>query len=255
MRERDDQASLTADQAAAADAGAKGMIPIGRPFLDYVLSALGDAGLTDVCLVVSPHNTAIQEYYTRQVRLTRLRVSFAVQERPVGTANAVLASSAFVGSDPFLVMNSDNYYPTDVLRTLREQNEPSLPAFEREALISRSNIPPDRIARFALLDIGPDGYLRRIVEKPEPTVAAALGPHAAVSMNCWHLTPQIFEACRRVPPSDKGEVVLADAVQWAIDHLQMRIRALPTTAGVLDLSRRGDVPAVAAALAGTVVEL
>ena len=48
MKQESD-ASLTAVQAAAAAAGAKGMMPIGpRPFLDYVLSALADAGCTSV---------------------------------------------------------------------------------------------------------------------------------------------------------------------------------------------------------------
>ena len=38
-------AGLSSDQSAAADAGVKAMIPIGRPFLDYALSAYADAGI------------------------------------------------------------------------------------------------------------------------------------------------------------------------------------------------------------------
>ena len=45
MRKCDAAAQLDARQSAAADAGMKGMIPIRRPFLDYILSALADAGL------------------------------------------------------------------------------------------------------------------------------------------------------------------------------------------------------------------
>ena len=38
--------NLTVAQARAADAGLKAMMPVnGRPFLDYVLSALADAGV------------------------------------------------------------------------------------------------------------------------------------------------------------------------------------------------------------------
>src|SRR5262249_6000032 len=71
--------NLSSEQAAAADAGEKGMIPIGRPFLDYALSAYADAGLTNVCFVVSPGPTATREYYER-VETHRLRISFAVQQ-------------------------------------------------------------------------------------------------------------------------------------------------------------------------------
>jgi hypothetical protein len=44
-------------------------------------------------------------------------------------------------------------------------------------------------------------------------------------------------------------------VQWAIDHLGARIRAIPVRAGVLDLSQRADIPAVAERLAGVEVRL
>ena len=37
MRKADDDAPLDAAQAAAADSGVKGMIPIGRPFMDFVV--------------------------------------------------------------------------------------------------------------------------------------------------------------------------------------------------------------------------
>jgi glucose-1-phosphate thymidylyltransferase len=74
-------------------------------------------------------------------------------------------------------------------------------------------------------------------------------------MNVWLLTPAILEACRRVPPSARGELELPNAVQWAIEHLDLRIRAIPVRAAVLDLSHRGDIPVVAARLRGTPVRL
>ncbi len=43
MRKHDGASHLSAAQEAAADTGMKAMIPIKRPFLDYVLSGLADA--------------------------------------------------------------------------------------------------------------------------------------------------------------------------------------------------------------------
>ena len=40
MRRLDPTITIDTDQAASADAGIKGMIPFGRPFLDFVISAL-----------------------------------------------------------------------------------------------------------------------------------------------------------------------------------------------------------------------
>jgi solute:Na+ symporter, SSS family len=254
MRAPDSDARLTDAQAAAADAGVKAMIAIDRPFLDYVLSALADAGFREVCLVVGPEHGMVREHYARNAS-NRLRVSFAVQEKPLGTADAVLSASSFIGDDAFVVLNSDNYYPIDVLRELRLQGEPALPAFDREALVRESNIPAERIGRYALLDVAADGYLQRIVEKPDDAAARAFSADAPVSMNVWLLPASILEACRRVAPSRRGELELPNAVQWAIDHLGLRVRALPVRAGVLDLSHRGDIPAVAKRLRGTTVRL
>ena len=54
-------------QAAAANAGLKTMIPIhGRPFLDYVLHALSEAGYDDVGLVVTTDHPARDYYRARQ---------------------------------------------------------------------------------------------------------------------------------------------------------------------------------------------
>ena len=132
MRSQDTTAQLAADQMRAADAGMKAMIPIGRPFLDYVLSALADAGFRQVCLVVGPEHTAIREYY-QSISARRIEISFAIQEEALGTANALLTTEQFAGREEFLVLNSDNYYPVEVFRALRALGEPGLPAFEREA--------------------------------------------------------------------------------------------------------------------------
>jgi len=255
MRQADERATIDATQAAVADQGIKAMIPIGRPFLDYVLSALANAGCTDICLVIGPEHSAVREYYERHGLLERVRVTFAIQERPVGTANAVLAAEPFAGEDRFLVLNADNYYPLAAYTALRDLHEPGLIAFDREALIADGHIPPERILKFALLDIGDDGYLRRIVEKPDEVTAGAMVGTPAVSMNVWGFDAGIFDPCRTVAASARGELELPLAVQHAIDAYGRRFRAVPMAAPVLDLSSRGDIAGVAARLSGTEVRL
>jgi glucose-1-phosphate thymidylyltransferase len=246
-------AAIDPAQATAADAGLKAMIPIDRPFLDYALSAFADAGLREACLVIGPEHTAVRDYYSA-VPLSRLRIEFAVQERPIGTADAVLAAKQFAGGDDFLVVNADNYYPASVMADLRCAPAPALPAFSRDGLLRDGQIPPDRIARYALLDIDADNTLRRIVEKPSERESAAMAD-ARVSMNCWLFDSRIFEACRRVPQSSRGEHELPLAVQFAIDHLGLRVHTFDADASVLDLSHREDIPSVAGRLRGTRVEL
>ena len=65
----------------------------------------------------------------------------------------------------------------------------------------------------------------------------------------------IFQACRRVRPSVRGELELQDAVRIAKHELGERFRVIRQEGGVLDLSSRRDIPAVQAALEGTEVRL
>jgi dTDP-glucose pyrophosphorylase len=236
-------------QARIADTGVKGMIPFRRPFLDYVLSALADAGCRDICLVIGPEHDIVRDYYARERTLERVHVSFAIQAEPRGTADAVLAARDFIGNDPFLALNSDNYYPVDVLRALVELEGEGLPAFRRSTLIASSNIDPDRVRAFAMLTIDRDGYLVDIVEKPDPETFALFGDDVRVSMNVWRFEPAILRACASIPPSARGELELPNAVRHAVRDMGQRFRTIPVDAGVLDLSTREDIAEVERRLA------
>lgn len=254
MRKSDPSTSLKSDQSAVADAGVKAMIPIGRPFLDFVLSALADAGFSRVCLVVGPEHGMIRHYYEEESRPTRISVEYAVQKEPLGTANALLAAEQMVGDANFVVLNSDNYYPASALEALRMANPPAIAGFRRRALIEHGNVLPDRVTRFGALDVDDDGFLRRILVGKAAEEIEDSG-NALASMNCWLFDHRIFDACRAVPISVRNEYELPHAVQLGIDTLGMKVRVIPIEAAVLDLSSRSDISGVAQRLAGIHVSL
>jgi dTDP-glucose pyrophosphorylase len=309
MQRPDGDAALTDAQRRAADAGLKPLMPIaGRPFLDYVLTSLADAGLRRVGLVVAPDHDAIAAYYASHPP-ARVALDFIVQPEPLGTADAVRAAEPWTEGRPFLVMNGDNLYPVRALADLASLDEPGLPAFDADDLVRSSNIPAERIRAFALIEIDADGYLSAIVEKPadsippatdtippgtdsippgtdsiprgtdsipprtdsippkggsytttpvvsafrrndDDAVASAFRRNSAkVSMNCWRFDARIFDACRDVPRSARGEYELPEAVGLAVRR-GVRFRAIPATGPVLDLSRRADASDVERRLAG-----
>lgn len=250
MQRADSTARLSAEQAAAADEGTKGMMPLagGRPFLHYVLSAIADAGVTEVCLVIAPDATHLRRHFHHEMTLRRLRIAFAIQQEARGTADAVLAAEAFAASSRVLVLNADNYYPVESYRAMVSAEGSAMPGFDREALVTLGNIDEERVRRYALLRVSSDGFLEEVVEKPDERTFTAMGPHALVSMNLWAFTPGIFEACRRVKPSARGELELPDAVRILMAELGERIRVIPFKAPVLDLGTRADVASVENAL-------
>jgi len=253
MRAASGGVTLDAAQAAAAASGAKAMMPLGgRPFLDYVLSALADAGVTDACLVIGPEHGAVRDHYdARPAR--RLRIGYAVQAEPRGTADAVAAAEAYVAGRRFIVVNGDNFYDPDAVARLASVPGDATLGYDRAALVRLGNIPAERVAAFAILDAD-GGVLTGITEKPSAAQVAAAGEHALVSMNCWAFTPAIFDACRAIGPSQRGEYEIADAV-LALVASGWPVRVVAVESGVLDLSSRADVAAVEAALAGRAVAL
>ena len=279
MREADPGAQLSEEQQRAADAGLKPMMRLnGRPFLDYVLSALADAGLTEVALVVAPDHEAVRQYYAAIAPPSRIRLDYVVQLEPRGTANALLAAEPWTAGEMFLALNADNLYPAAVLADLARLAGPGLPAFERDDLVRSGNIPADRIKSFALIEVDDDGYLTGIVEKPPVDLPPEGGSHetpneatpreatptealvasafrrkdrSLVSMNCWHFDSRMFAACRDVPRSVRGEFELPEAVGLAITR-GVRFRALAARGAVLDLSRRADAAEVERRLTGIV---
>ena len=247
--------AIDSSQAAVADTGVKAMIPIGRPFLDFVLGALADAGVSHACLVVGPEHDAIRRHYAEELQPERLHITFATQDRPLGTADAVLAAEQFAAGDHFLVINSDNYYPADALARLRALGCPGLIGFEQEALVQQGNIDAERVLKYAAISVGDGGWLEGITEKPDQETWRRLGPRALISMNCWSFGPSIFHAARRIEPSPRGELEITDAVRYAMSRLGVRFAVVPVAAAVLDLSVRTDIPSVARRLQGTDVRL
>jgi glucose-1-phosphate thymidylyltransferase len=205
----------------------------------------------------------------RYASTRRLRIAFAVQAEPRGTADALLAAEPFASGEDVLVVNGDNYYPIEALRALRLLDTAGAGAgagagaragtvlFDAEALVRASNIPAERLRAFALGVVDADGLLIDLIEKPDEDTwraLAAAGTRALISMNCWRLPPIIFDFCRALTPSARGELELPQAIHQAI-AAGVRFHVVRSEEGVLDLSRRGDIAAVTARLRDVRVDL
>lgn len=239
-------AELDPAAAAVADSGVKALIPDGRgrPFLDHLLTDLADAGVAEAILVIGPEHAALRDRYADAGR--RIRVRCAVQERPLGTADAVAAAAPALAGRDFLVINGDNRYPAAALAALIELGRPGLVGFRRSGLLA-GNIPAERIARFAAIAADGRGRLAGIIEKPDAAILATLGTDPLLSMNCWRFAPGILADCRAVRPSRRGELELPDAVACSLGG-GTAYQVVESREPVLDLSCRDDVAAVRAVL-------
>jgi len=255
MRQKDGNIDLNKRQRRVANTGIKALIPIaGRPFLDYILNTLADAGYRRICLVIGPEHHPLRTHYN-QTLAKRLHIEYAIQRDPLGTADAVVAAESFVGDDPFLVINSDTYYPLNVLKELKCLQMPGLAVFNQMDLLVHSNIPAERLSRFAIVELNALGYLEKIIEKPDIEILDTRSVPVQISMNCWRFDPMIFSACRSINFSPRGELELPYAVQYAINELDQRFQVVSAKGLVLDLTHRTDIESVRKQLANMQVHL
>ncbi len=229
--------------------GWKPFIPIrGRPFIWYQLGVLSEAGIREVCLVVGPEHLELREQLVRLGEEVGVEVELAVQEKPLGTANAVYASRDFAGSDPFILLNGDNYYPRDALEALVSAGDSGrcyVAGFPLEKLIERSNFAPERVRAFSVMLVDEEFNLIRIVEKPRDPERYRTRRGILVNMNLWRFNPIIFAACELVKPHPvRGELELTAAVQLMIDRGMCAVKVVPVDSYVLDLTYASDIEAV-----------
>ncbi len=248
----DNATELDDHTAELASKGLKGLIPInGRPFLDYVLGSIFRAGVEAICLVVPPNSGELQNYINDAAARSGKKVTWAVQEEPRGTADALMCAREFVAGESFIMSNCDNIYPDGALEDLvRDTSHGScVMAFDRDALLEGSNFGEERVRRFAVVVADEKGHLQEIVEKPENPQQYERDSHLWMSMNLYRFTPAIFPACNSIEPDEeRGELELTTAVlQLAQKH---PIQVKRCTGGVVDMTGRDDIVAVREMLDG-----
>jgi dTDP-glucose pyrophosphorylase len=252
MQRESDGVDLGSGRAEIANRGLKALMPLnGRPFLDYVVDSLVRAELRSICFVVAPDADDMRRHAERIARAAGIRVECAVQDEPLGTADAVLAAEQFVEGESFVMCNGDNLYPDDALRELAESDDRQcrLAAFARDELVRHGNIAPERVRHFAVVTASDDGRLLAILEKPTDPERFVKEGRLWLSMNLYRFTPDIFDACRRVVPDpERGELELTAAVAGMLGADPTCFRVLFCGGAVFDLTTRADVPAVEEAL-------
>lgn len=252
QKKSEDAEPLDEETERLADRGLKGLIPInGQPFLDYVLGSLFAVDIEEICLVIPPGNDELQSYIEDAADRSGKNVTWAVQEKPLGTADALMSARNFAGDEPFIMSNCDNIYPESALAQLAQSSPecPCVMAFDRESLVKESNFGRERVRRFAVVVADDNGCLQSIMEKPRHPEHYERNGRLWLSMNLYRFTPAIFEACERIEPDpDRGELELPTAVLLLAQEREFQVAQC--RGGVIDMTGRDDIPAVRELLDG-----
>lgn len=174
----------------------------GTPILTHVFDALLPH-VDRYVVVVGYRGEQIRDHYGSSYR--SIPIQYVEQPEPRGLADALQRAEGVVDGT-FVHLNGDNVVRGnigDVVSTHLSSNADATLAVER---VSR-----DRAKRGGVVKLHNDTVVG-VVEKP------ADPPSRLATTGCFAFSPRIFDACRAVEPSDRGEYELPDAIQWLLDN-------------------------------------
>jgi glucose-1-phosphate thymidylyltransferase len=203
---------------------AKQLVPVAnKPVLFYGLEALRDAGITEVGIIVSDPGELLRpdhrtgEMVTVMVNSQEeiraavgdgsrfgLRVTYLVQEAPLGLAHAVKIAEQYMAGEPFVMYLGDNLIKDGITTFVREF-EAEKP--DAQILLAHVKNPGE----FGVAELEGDRVVK-LEEKPaQPKSDLAL-------VGVYLFSACVFEAVKAIRPSKRGELEITDAIQWLITN-------------------------------------
>ena len=198
---------------------AKQLVPVAnKPILFYGIEDMVEAGITDIGIVTGETGPEIRAVVGDGSRWGA-KVTYIPQEAPLGLAHCVLIAREFLGEDDFVVYLGDNLLRQGIAEFVEtfeaDRHRSASPTLGSTTIGPSAQILLARVSdpqRFGVAELGPDGEVVRLVEKPEnpPSDLALVGVYL--------FDPSIHEAVASIVPSSRGELEITDAIQWLIDH-------------------------------------
>lgn len=196
----------------------KQLIPIyDKPMIYYPLSVLMLAGIREILIISTPQDTPrIEALFGDGCRLG-LKLSYAVQERPNGLAEAFILGADFIGGDSVALILGDNIFYGNRLSELVRS------AAEKQSGATVFGYYVNDPQRYGVIEFDQNRKVLSIEEKPRQPKSN----WAAVGL--YFYDNRVVGFARSLKPSPRGELEITD-----INNLYLRDGSLH-----VELMKRG----------------
>ncbi len=222
---------------------AKELLPLTDvPIIDFTVREAKDSDISQIIFVLRKSKEVILDYFKRNKKIENileknnarkeklklikekekefenLSFSFVFQPFPKGDGDAVMRAKNYIKKEGFAVMFPDDVFEskTPPLAQLKDIFETS-----QKPVIGLKRVPKENVSSYGIVSVEKIANnlfkIKGIREKPSPAGA----PSDLAIVGRYILTPEIFNYLKKTKENEKGEIILAEALNLMIENGKM----------------------------------